>query len=317
MSADTHPESVITIDSHYIAPERMSVFLVLEGDRCAFVDNNTVHAVPLLLQALRDAGRAPEDVDYLIVTHVHLDHAGGTAALLDACPNATVLAHPRAARHLIDPARLIAGATQVYGEEAFAQLYGEIQPVPQERVRTMQDGEELIWGNRTLRFLHTLGHASHHMVVHDTGADGVFVGDALGIGRGPHLRPGPAFVIAATAPPEFNPEDAREAVKRIQATGAKRAFLAHYGIFDDLEDTARKLLHNLDQHAQLIEDAMAREIAEEELTAFFAEGLKDAFEAHLRWCGVDDLAADRAFIQGDIGLNALGLAARVRRLRKA
>jgi glyoxylase-like metal-dependent hydrolase (beta-lactamase superfamily II) len=316
MPIEARLDSVITVDSHYTAPEKMAVFLVLEGNRAAFVDNNTVHAVPRLLDALHDAGHAPEDVDYLIVTHVHLDHAGGTAALLAACPNATVLAHPRAARHLIDPARLIAGATQVYGEEAFNHLYGEIQPIPEGRVRVMADGEELAWGSRTLRFIHTLGHASHHMVIHDTGADGVFVGDALGIGRGPHLRPGPAFIIAATAPPEFDAHAAKEAVQRIQATGATRAFLAHYGVFENLDDTAQKLLHNLNQHACLIEDALAQDLPEEALNPFFVNGLQQAFEEHLRWCGVENVAADLHTIAGDVGLNAMGLAARVRRLRR-
>ena len=139
--------TVRTIDCQYLGlPGFAAAYLIVEGDRAAFVENNTAHAVPLLLKALAEAGLSPEQVEYAFVTHVHLDHAGGSSALMEACPRATLVAHPRAARHLIDPSKLVASATQVYGAERFRQLYGEIRPIDEARVRTAEDGERLRLG---------------------------------------------------------------------------------------------------------------------------------------------------------------------------
>jgi glyoxylase-like metal-dependent hydrolase (beta-lactamase superfamily II) len=307
---------VATVDTHYMGEaQRAAAFLLVEGTRAAFIDNNTRFAVPRLLDALEQAGRDPAEVDYLFVTHVHLDHAGGTAALLDHCPNATVMAHPRAARHLADPARLVAGAKAVYGEAVFEQLYGEIAPIPGERVRALADEESIAWGGRTLRFLHTLGHASHHGVIHDSRSNGIFSGDALGIGRGPHLRPGPSFVIAAAAPPDFDPAAARDTVRRLLGLAPDRAYLAHFGRFDDVADIAGILLRNIDQLEAIMADAEEHAIPDPDLEAFIAPRVSRAFDEHLHACGVADFAGDRARIEGDVTLTAMGLAHRIRRQR--
>lgn len=165
---------VITIDCDYLFPQYAASYLLIEGDRAAFIENNTVHAVPRLLSALKQAGLTPEQVEYVVITHVHLDHAGGSAALMQACPGATLLAHPRAARHVKDPSRLIAGARAVYGDARFEALYGKIDPVPAERVREMGDEEILRWRGREWTFLHTRGHANHHFCIYDSALKGVF-----------------------------------------------------------------------------------------------------------------------------------------------
>jgi glyoxylase-like metal-dependent hydrolase (beta-lactamase superfamily II) len=309
-------DSVVTIDTGYLnAPHHTAAYLVIEGDRAAFVDNNTSHAVPRLLEALDQAGRSPEAVDWLIVTHVHLDHAGGTAELLKHCPNATVVAHPKAARHLIDPAKLIKGAKAVYGDQTFETLYGTIEGVPEDRVRRVEDAETLDWGARTFTFLHTLGHASHHMVIHDSKTNGVFAGDALGIGNGPHVRPGPAFVIAATAPPDFDPEEARHAVRRILDTGCERAYLTHFGCFEDVEEIAAKLLRNIDQHEAIVEEAHRQNVPDEQLQAYCLERVQNILDDQLQHCGVSHIDEDRQRIEGDVALNAMGIAHRVKKLR--
>ena len=116
----------MTIDCDYVLPQVACAYLRIQGDEAAFIETNTTHAVPKLLSTLAAEGMKPEQVRYVIITHVHLDHAGGTSALLAACPNATVLAHPRAARHLVDPEKLVASARAVYGEAKFDALYGKI-----------------------------------------------------------------------------------------------------------------------------------------------------------------------------------------------
>lgn len=305
---------VIAVDCRYMgAHGRAVAYLLTESGRAAFVDNNTSRATPLLMEALAGQGLGPEAVDYLIVTHVHLDHAGGTATLLAQCPNATILAHPRAARHLIDPARLVAGAKAVYGEEKFEQLYGVIEPIPASRVHEVSDGEVIDWGGRSLRFLHVRGHANHHMVIHDSRTNGVFSGDAFGLGRTPAMRPGPAFLVSATAPADFDPDEARIALRRIVETGAAHVFLAHYGRLDAPASEAAKLEHFLDAMEAIM--AAAGSVQDSKLDDFCMERVSSAVDEQLRWCGVADFAGDRQWIEEDVRLNALGVAHAVRKRR--
>ena len=204
--------------------------------------------MPLLLQKLEAEGLSPEQVDYAIVTHIHLDHSGGSSALLEACPNAKLLCHPKAARHLIDPSRLVASSQAVYGEEQFAELYGEIRPIPEERVRIMEDDSVVQWGSRSFRFLHTRGHADHHFVIHDSGSEGVFTGDSFGIAYPILQKPDTPFLFPSTSPTQFHAEEARKSVRRIRDCGAARLFLTHFGEFTDLETGEAQLLSGIDAH---------------------------------------------------------------------
>jgi len=313
----TLPESIVTIDCQYGGAEKAAAYLVVEGDRAAFVDNNTTHAVPHLLDALTTRGLRPEQVDYVIITHVHLDHAGGSAELLRHCPNATLLAHPKAARHVADPARLIAGAKAVYGDELFEALYGEIRPVEEGRVRSMADGEELAWGGRTLHFFYTLGHASHHFCIHDSKTNSVFTGDAFGIGRTPHCRPGKPFLMCSSTPPEFNAAQAKHSVQQILDTGADVAYIGHFGPFSDPAACAPQLLRSIDAHQEIVENALAAEVPDEELRVYCEASVATAMNQHLRAEGVENFKEDRDWLFGDIRLNAMGLEAAVQRTRKA
>ena len=159
------------------------------------------------MEVLKKEGLKPEDVQYLIITHVHLDHAGGSSALLKACPNAVLLAHPRAATHIIDPTKLIKSARLVYGESAFEKLYGEIEPVASARVRVMNDGETVQFGSRNLHFFYTRGHANHHFCILDSGSEGIFTGDSFGLAY-PALQKNGLLIIPSTSPTDFNPDEA-------------------------------------------------------------------------------------------------------------
>ena len=311
-----HP-SITVIDCHYMSPEKAAVFMIEEEGRMAFVDNNTNRAIPHLLEALKAAGRQPEDVDYLIVTHVHLDHAGGTAELLKHCPNATVLAHPKTARHLADPSRIVAGARMVYPDGEFDRLYGDILPVPEDRIRVMEDGEVLDWGTRSLRFFYTKGHASHHFCVHDSGSDAVYAGDAFGLGRTPEARPGVPFTVCSCSPPEFDPEEARKSAQAILDTGASWALSTHFGAFTDLETRAKQLIRSIDQMESIGRDAAASDREGDDLLQFCNDGVVTAFKEHLAWCDVEDEDADYQWLALDAHLNGNGLVAYATRLRNA
>ncbi len=311
------PENTVhTIDCHYIQERLAAAYLMVEGGRAAFVENNTVHAVPHLLAALARHGLDGAQVDYLIITHVHLDHAGGTAALLKHCPNAVVLAQERAAPHIIDPARLIKGAQGVYGKERFAELYGEIKPVPSGRVRVVADGEVLSWGGRKLTFFYTRGHAKHHMCIYDSGTNGVFTGDSFGLAYPRFRQEDDFFVFPSTSPPDFDPDEARAALDRIVATGAERAYLTHFGLLPEVAAGYRKMGAGLDRMRQIRDAAADTAVAEEAVDDFCYREMTAFFEASLADICPGISPEETEMLSMDIKLNAMGVAHAARRLRR-
>jgi glyoxylase-like metal-dependent hydrolase (beta-lactamase superfamily II) len=272
--------------------------------------------VPRLLEALSATGRSPADVRHIIVTHVHLDHAGGTSALSRLCPGATVLCHPRAERHLVDPGKLIESSRQVYGEAQFERLYGEILPIPAARVRALADGEEVALGARTLRFLHTRGHANHHFCILDADDGSIFTGDSFGVAY-PFLQSAGLFVFPTTTPTDFDPIEARRSVERIVATGAARAYPTHFGELADLPGAAAQLLPLIDECGRILEAAVRSELTDRELERFCLERWGAAIDAALAARGLQLSPSDAAFMALDRGLNAQGLAVAASRLRSA
>lgn len=237
--------SAAVIDCHYTAPRIACAYLLQDKGEAAFVENNTAHALPHLLAALDSQGLKKEQVRYVIITHVHLDHAGASGHLMRLFPNATLVCHPRAARHVIDPSRLVSSARKVYGNEEFDRLYGEILPVPETRVQVMEDESTLSLGERTLRFLHTRGHANHHFCVVDEAAAGVFTGDSFGIAYPDAQARGP-FIFPSTTPTEFDPVEARKSVERIASIpGLRHAYLTHFGAFDRIAEGREQLLEGI------------------------------------------------------------------------
>lgn len=299
------PERLITVDCEYVQPALACAYLRVSGDECAFVETSTAHAVPRLLAALAAEGRAPADVRYVIVTHAHLDHAGGASALMAACPRATLLAHPRAARHLVDPTRLVAGATAVYGAAQFEALYGTIRGVDAARVRALDDGAEVPFGNGVLRFHHTRGHANHHFVVHDPARDTVFTGDAFGLVY-PQLQRAGLLAFPSTSPTDFDGPAAHAAVDRIVALGTGSVCLTHFGEQARVRDIAAQLHAWLTLSEALLAEARARPEAERE--AHVEARLTAAFDETAARMGLALDAADRTLVEFDRRLNAQGIA---------
>lgn len=295
---------LVTIDCDYVAPGIACAYLRTEGDECAFIETNTAHAVPKMLAALADAGRSPEQVRYVIITHVHLDHSGGAAALMRACPNATLLAHPRAARHAIDPSRLVAGATAVYGAEKFAALYGSVEPVPADRVKALDDGARVQFGRGELSFFHTRGHANHHFVVHDPQRDTVFTGDAFGLVY-PRLQRSGLVAFPSTSPTDFDAEEALKSVMRIEELRTASVCLTHFGEQNDVSAIGSQLRRWLELSAQLLTEGTDE--------AFFERRLEEAMESTAREAGLQLDADDRTLLAFDRKLNAQGLAIAAKR----
>jgi glyoxylase-like metal-dependent hydrolase (beta-lactamase superfamily II) len=298
--------SRITVDCD-VTDHFTAAYLRLAGSECAFIEAHTSHAVPKLLAAVRAAGKAPEAVRWVVVTHAHLDHAAGAGALLQACPNATLLAHPRAARHLIDPSKLVASATSVYGAKRFAELYGTIDPIPAARVRALEDGATFELGDATLQVLHTAGHANHHFVVHDPRLDCVYTGDSFGLVY-PAIQGRGRFAIASTSPTNFDALEARKSLKRILDLKTTFACLTHFDAFADVAEIGAQVGAWVDRAEAWVDEAASGSESVEAMTTRLAEQWKAAVAAESERRGLG--FSDQAFrlLALDLELNAQGLA---------
>ncbi|MFN3594781.1 MAG: MBL fold metallo-hydrolase [Thiobacillaceae bacterium] len=298
-------QGIYAIDAGYLRPGLAAVHLIVEDGRVAVVDTGTRHSLPALLRALQHLGLGVAAVDYVLLTHVHLDHAGGAGALMGLCPNARLVVHPRGAPHMIDPARLVAGSIAVYGEARFRELYGEIVPVAAERVVHAPDGFELDLAGRRLVFLDTPGHARHHLCIFDAASGGVFTGDAFGLSYRELDVNGRPFVFPTTTPVQFDPEAAHASIDRILSFKPRAAYLTHFGRVEDLPRLAADLHELLDAFVR-IADAAPQDRTRRQ--AEIAAGLESLLIERLRWHGCtlsdDDL---RTLLAQDVELNAQGL----------
>ncbi len=294
---------ICAVDTHYLRAGLAASHLIVENGRVAIVDTGANSAVPRLLAALEEKGLDPESVDYLFLTHVHLDHAGGAGLLMRSLPRAVALLHPRGAPHMIDPARLVAGSRAVYGEQKYAELYGEIVPIAAERVRQVADGEQIDLGGRMLQCMHTEGHARHHYCIADPTAAAVFSGDSFGVSyRALDTAAGP-FIIPTTTPVQFDPDAAHAAIERILATGAESVFLTHYSRVQGLAPLAQQLHRDLDFYVAATESVADVEDKEDSLSAALTGYYRDRLAAH----GIEDPPAALELLRMDIKLNVQGL----------
>ncbi len=240
-------DGIVAVDTGFHRPLFDAAYLIVENGRAAFVDSGTNFALPRLLGALEALGVAREAVDYVIPTHVHLDHAGGVGLLMQNLPNATAIVHPRGARHMIDPSALVAGATAVYGEAEMARSYGTIVGVDAARVRESADGMVIELAGRPLQLIDTPGHARHHHCVWDARTRGFFTGDTFGLSyREFDTEQGP-WLLPTTTPVQFEPDRLRESVQRLLSYQPECMYLTHYGRVRDVQRLGASLLAQLDR----------------------------------------------------------------------
>jgi glyoxylase-like metal-dependent hydrolase (beta-lactamase superfamily II) len=232
---------ITAIDCDYVRPRLAASHLVVDAGRAAFVDTGTTHSVPTLLAALSAKGLSPADVDWVLTTHVHLDHAGGAGALMRELPNARCATHPRGSRHLAEPEKLVAGSIAVYGEERYRALYGEIVPIDASRILVAEDGAKITLGGRELELIHTPGHALHHYCIVDRANALVFSGDTFGISYRDFDVDGRAFIFPTTTPVHFDPEALCRSVDRLMSYRPRSIFLTHYAEVTELERLAREM----------------------------------------------------------------------------
>lgn len=254
---------VFAIDTGFQRPRFDAAYLVIDQGRAAFIDTGTRHAVPRLLAALQALDLPPAAVDWVIPTHVHLDHAGGVGELMRHLPQAHVLVHPRGAPHLIDPFALYQGALAVYGQAEMDRSYGEIVPVPTERVLTSHDSMAVKLGGRSFTLIDTPGHARHHHCIWDPVSQGWFTGDTFGLSyRELDVAERP-WIIPTTTPVQFEPGPLKSSIQRLLATAPQRMYLTHYGPVQQVAALGASLLAQVDELVALalsLADAPEREL---------------------------------------------------------
>jgi glyoxylase-like metal-dependent hydrolase (beta-lactamase superfamily II) len=311
--ASQHARHTLDCD---VIPRWTACYLREAPGEVAFIEAHTAHALPRLLKALDDRGRRAEEVRYIVVTHAHLDHAAGAGALLQRCPNATLLGHPRAIANLVEPTKLVASATRVYGAERFAELYGEVVPVPPARARALDDKATFELGGASFRVHHTAGHARHHFVVEDPELSTVYTGDAFGLTY-PALQRAGRFSIASTSPIDFDAPEARRSLDLIVGLGMKAACPTHFDAVTDLAEVAAQVRGWIDRSEAWMESAAASGAPMEAMTAQIAGWIREAFQADSSARGLQLTTHDWTLLATDIDLNAQGIAFAASRRQRA
>jgi glyoxylase-like metal-dependent hydrolase (beta-lactamase superfamily II) len=301
-----HPGGVFAIDARYMRPRLDAIHLVVENGRAAFVDSGTLHSVPHALAALDALGLGREAVDWVFLTHVHLDHAGGAGGLMRALPNARAVLHPRGAPHLIDPTALESASIRVYGETQYRALYGEIVPIPADRVVVTRDGERIALAGRPFDILHTPGHALHHQVIVDVGHRAVFCGDTFGISYRDFDVDGRATIIPTTTPTQFDPEQLCASIDRVLALRPSALYLTHYSRVTEVERLGAELKEQVRAFADLARTHAAAPDRRERIRGDMRRLWIERLTAHGR---VAAAAEVDALLANDLDLNSDGLVA--------
>jgi len=300
-----YEHGISAIDSGYQPPMSVAIHMLVESGRAAIIDTGTNHSVPLVLEAMRRKGLRPEQVDYVILTHIHLDHAGGAGLFVRAFPNATLTVHPRGARHMTDPGRLIASTVAIYGEEPTRRIYGDILPVPAARILETPHASSIRLNGRELQFLDTPGHARHHVAILDTQSGHVFAGDVFGLSYRQMDEAGRQFILPTTSPAQFDPEPYHRSIDLILRLKPEAVYVTHYSQIRDIQAKGAVLHRLVDAHAEL---GLREKHGGAERSARLREGVKRIFlEEARRWGSQLPDARILEIHSNDVELNAQGL----------
>ncbi|NQY03026.1 MAG: MBL fold metallo-hydrolase [Halieaceae bacterium] len=295
------PGDIACIDAQYVDSGLACVYLVRSGDEYALIETGTSHTLAAVQAAMSARGIQPEQIKYVIPTHAHLDHAGGAGVMMRAFPEAELLAHPQALKHLCHPERLIASAKSVYGEALFQSLYGEILPVPESRATALADGQTIIIGERELVARHTPGHANHHLCVWDAQTRGWFTGDMFGVCYGAlRLLDGP-FVVPSTSPTQFDPAAFQGSLDVLADASPDCMYLTHYSAIPWSPATHAALSQQVSDYASI---AAEHENDTSGLATVLMRYTLDRLRDRLPG---QDLASCEEQLVADMGLNAQGL----------
>ena len=297
---------ITPVDTFMTGRPEITCAYLIHSTELTLVETGPATSADRLASALTDLGVAPDDLAHVILTHVHLDHAGGAGHLARRFPKATFTIHESVAKHLVDPARLVASAARIYGDDRLRETFGIPEPVPAERVRGLVGGEELQLGDRSLRAMHTPGHAFGHLALQDPASDVVMTGDAVGV----HL-PGIDTVRPAAPPPEFDLEAMLTSIRLIESRAKGSLLFAHFGPTSDVEEICSQAAERVQTWADAVHTGIDRNASPDEIEASLRR-LADEQERAL-----DDGDRERFELLGSVRLNALGMSRYFTKLREA
>ena len=299
---------VYGFDSGYVRPELAAIYLIVENGRAAFVDTGSNDSVPNAIAALHKVGLDESAVDYVILTHIHLDHAGGAGLMMQKFPNAKLVVHPRGARHMIEPSKLIAGVTAVYGAPYVQKMYGEILPIPAERIIEAPDEFSFKLNGRELLCIDTPGHARHHMCIGDKTSEGIFTGDMFGLSYRELDTDGRQFIFPTTTPTQFEPDEMRKSIARLLTYQPKSMYLTHYGAVQHPEKLAQDFLRHLSAIVNMAGYVQSLGLDYETRHQRLKEALRNYIVMQAQMFGCK-LSADQMteIFAGDIELNTQGM----------
>lgn len=298
-------QDIYAVDAGYVRPLLAAIHLIVEDGRVAVVDTGSKDSLARTLDALHELGLNADSVDYVVLTHIHLDHAGGAGSMMRVFGNARLVVHPRGVRHMVDPATLVAGVTAVYGEAEVRRLYGEILPIEAQRIIAATHQLSIDLAGRELVCLDTPGHARHHIALLDSRSGGIFTGDIFGLSYRELDSDGRQFIFPTTTPVQFDPQAMHASLDLLMSYQPPFVYLTHYSQVGDVAAKAARLHQLVDAHVRI---AKAEEDAGAERAARIRAGLTSLLIDEVRQFGCR-LPTDEILdiFATDLDLNAQGL----------
>ncbi len=295
------------LDTAFNRPQMAACYVMAHEGELAIIETGTKDTVPLIFDFLAREGLSKSAIKYVMPTHVHLDHAGGAGLLMQALPHAQLVVHPQGARHMIDPSKLQAGATAVYGKTIFEKTYGDLLPIDPSQILIIEDGQTLSLGGRLLTFLDTPGHARHHYCIYDALSEGFFTGDTFGLAYQELTTEKGPFIFPTTTPVQFDPDALKASISRLLSYDPKRMFLTHYGMVEQPQGLGERLIKLVDEFVR-ISETVKQQVPEAQWLQTLNKEILTLLMADLAQHGTALSANEYAqVIAGDVLLNAQGL----------
>lgn len=300
-------KNVYLIDDLDLGMAERTGTYVLKEEKLAIIETSASPSIPYILKGLETLGISPADIVYIIVTHIHLDHAGGAGLMLQHCRNAKVVIHPKGARHLANPSRLIQGAKAVYGDR-FNQLFDPILPIPEDKLITMEHGDELELGEGiSLQFFNTPGHADHHFSIYHPPSRGMFTGDTAGIFYPQIYREGIPFYLPSTSPNQFDPEKMLKSIELYKELGIQRIYFGHFGMSENPEDAFNQVKDWLRIFIEEAEKVSSLDDSSAQQVEAITENILTKIKHHLHEQGLTDNHPIYELLHLDVNVSAMGL----------